>query len=284
MEIRDLKNISISNLILIILNDKNNDILRRCGEVELRKRIKNVGWPYDDLLHFDDKVIKQRGLDVENYLISPNVNMQQLMEIFFTYDWKTNYNTNCLLFSEKHLCNTADFAAPFFHKVCNIEINNISQRLEKAETQSQKEQLLLFKQLLEERNKKSKQNKKEIFKDDSAELLCYNEAMCQLGGPIFSYHEFLQNCSDEELYKLLRTKSGILEANILGFLNDSFFDIDLIQNLCGLNFVRKDSSKLNKQKRQLLHEIRSGYEINYETEGMQKALQKIKKIDNFKHN
>ena len=43
MEIKDLKNISISNLILIILNDKNNDILRRCGEVELRKRIKNVG-------------------------------------------------------------------------------------------------------------------------------------------------------------------------------------------------------------------------------------------------
>ena len=281
MEIRDLKNISISNLILIILNDKNNDLLRRCGEVELRKRIKNVGWPYDDLLHFDDKVIKQRGLDVENYLISPNVNMQQLMEIFFMYDWKTNYNTNCLLFSEKHLCNTADFAAPFFHKVCNIEINNISQRLEKAETQSQKEQLLLFKQLLEERNKKSKQNKKEIFKDDHAELLCYNEAMYKLGGPIFSCHEFLQNCSDEELYKLLRTKSGILEAS---FLNDSFFDIDLIQNLCGLNFVRKDSSKLNKQKRQLFHEVRSGYEINYETEGMQKALQKIKKIDNFKHN
>ena len=210
--------------------------------------------------------------------------MQQLMEIFFMYDWKTNYNTNCLLFSEKHLCNTADFAAPFFHKVCNIEINNISQRLEKAETQSQKEQLLLFKQLLEERNKKSKQNKKEIFKDDPAELLCYNEAMYKLGGPIFSCHEFLQNCSDEKLYKLLRTKSGILKTNILGFLNDSFFDIDLIQNLCGLNFVRKDSSKLNKQKRQLFHEIRSGYEINYETEGMQKALQKIKKIDNFKHN
>ena len=142
----------------------------------------------------------------------------------------------------------------------------------------------MFKQLLEERNKKSKQNKKEIFKDDPAELLCYNEAMYKLGGPIFSCHEFLQNCSDEKLYKLLRTKSGILKTNILGFLNDSFFDIDLIQNLCGLNFARKDSSKLNKQKRQLCHEIRSGYEINYETEGMQKALQKIKKIDNFKHN
>lgn len=50
MEIKDLRNVSISNLILIILNDKNSDIVRKCAEVELRKRIKNVGWKYDDLL------------------------------------------------------------------------------------------------------------------------------------------------------------------------------------------------------------------------------------------
>ena len=32
MEIKDLKKISISNLILIILNDKNIDVLRKCAE------------------------------------------------------------------------------------------------------------------------------------------------------------------------------------------------------------------------------------------------------------
>ena len=78
MEIKNLRKISISNLILIILNDKNDDVLRKCAEIELRKRIKNVGWKFDDLLHFDDKVIQKRGLDVNNYLISPNINMQQL--------------------------------------------------------------------------------------------------------------------------------------------------------------------------------------------------------------
>lgn len=116
MQIKNLRMLSISNLILLILNSKNSDILRKCAEIELRKRIKNVGWKYDDLLHFDDKVIEERGLDIDNYLISPNVNMQQLMETYFLYSKDTNYDSNFLLFSEKHLCNELDFAEPFFSK------------------------------------------------------------------------------------------------------------------------------------------------------------------------
>ncbi len=277
MEIKNLKNISISNLILIILNEKNSDIVRKCAEVELRKRIQNVGWEYDDLLHFDDKVIQQRGLDIENYLISPNVNMQQLMETYFMYAWQTDYYSNYLLFSEKHLCNEANFAAPFFSIVCNAEINNIKQRLEKEKNHSQKDLLLFFKHLLEEREKKVKQDKQKIFKDDPIELLCHNEAMYQLDGDIATCHEFLQNCSDEKMYKLLSSNLGMLKLGILGLLNDTLFDADLVQYLCGLNFVIKDSSKLNRQKRQLLREARSDYEVNYESEGMQKVLQRINK-------
>ena len=128
MEIKNLKHISISNLILIILNDKNSDILRKCAEIELRKRIKNVGWEFNDLLHFDDKVIQKRGLDVNNYLISQNVDMQQLMETYFMYDWQINYDSNYLLFSEKHLCNDVDFGDSFFSKICAREIKNLDKR------------------------------------------------------------------------------------------------------------------------------------------------------------
>jgi len=281
MDIKNLKKISISNLILIILNDKNSDIVRRCAEVELHKRIQNVGWKYDDLLHFDDEVIKQRGLDIKNYLISPNVNMQQLMETYFMYGCQTDYYSNYLLFSEKHLCNEANFAAPFFSKVCNIEMDNINRRLEKAESQSQKELLLSFKKLLEERYIKNKQNRQELLKNNPTELLCHNEAMYQLDGDLATCHEFLQNCSDEKLYKLLSSKLGMLKVGILDLLNESLFDLDVIQYLCGLNFVRKDSSKLNSQKKQLLHGVRSGYEVNYEAEGMKKVLQKNNKNGQF---
>jgi len=276
MEIKNLKKISISNLILIILNDKNDDILRKCTEIELRKRIKNVGWEFDDLLHFDDKVIQKRGLDVNNYLISPNINMQQLMETYFMYDWKTNYDSNYLLFSEKHLCNDVDFGDTFFTKVCTKEIRNLNRRLQNSKSESQKEVLLSIKQILEERNKSFNQSKQEILKDYPIELLCHSEAMYQLDGDVGTCHEFLKNCSDEERYKLLSSKLGMLKIAILETLNDTLYDPDLIQYLCGLKFVKKDSSKLSFQKRQLLQQLRNNFEVNYETEQIQKVLQRTK--------
>lgn len=276
MEIKNLKKISISNLILIILNDKNDDILRKYAEIELRKRIKNVGCEFDDLLHFDDKVIQKRGLDVNNYLISPNINMQQLMETYFMYDWQTNYDSNYLLFSEKHLCNNADFGDAFFTKVCTREIKNLNRRLQNSTSESQKKVLLSIKQILEERNRTFKQSKQEILKDDPIELFCHNEAMYQLDEDVGACHEFLQNRSDEEIYKLLSSKLGMLKIGILEALNDTLYDPDLVQYLCGLKFVRKDSSKLSSQRRQLLQQLRNNFEINYETDQIQKVLQRTK--------
>lgn len=276
MEIKNLKKISISNLILIILNDKNDDILRKYAEIELRKRIKNVGCEFDDLLHFDDKVIQKRGLDVNNYLISPNINMQQLMETYFMYDWQTNYDSNYLLFSEKHLCNNVDFGDVFFTKVCTREIKNLNRRLQNSTSESQKKVLLSIKQILEERNRTFKQSKQEILKDDPIELFCHNEAMYQLDDDIETCHEFLQNCSDEERYKLLSSKLGMLKIVILNILNDTLYDPDLVQYLCGLKFVRKDSSKLSSQKKQLLQQLRNNFEVNYETEQIQKVLKRAK--------
>lgn len=276
MEFENLKNISISNLILIILDNRNADMLRKYAEIELRKRVKNVGWEFDDLLHFDDKAIQKRGLDINNYLISSNINMQKLMEIYFTYDWQTNFASNYLLFSEKHLCNKEDFGDSFFTKVCTREIRNLDRRLQNSSSESEKENLLLIKQTLEERNKAFSQSKQEILKDDPIELLCHNEAMYQLDGDSWSCHEFLQNYSDEEMYKLLSSKIGMLKIGILEILNDTLYDPDLVQYLCGLKFVKKDSSKLSHQKKQILQQLRNNFEVNYETESIQKVLKRTK--------
>ena len=274
MEIINLKKVSISNLILIILNDKNKDILRKCAESELRKRIKNVGLEFDDLLHSDDKITQKRGLDINNYLISPNINMQQLMETYFMYDWKTDCYSNNLLFSEKHLCNELDFGDTFFTKVCTKEIINLTKRLQNSTSESQKEVLLSIKQILEERNKSLKQSKQELFKNDPIELLCYNEAMYHFDEVIG--YECLQNYSDEEMYKLLSSKLGILKAGALDILSETLYDLDFFQNLYGLRFVKKDSSKLSFQKSQLLHQLENNFEVNYETDQIQKVLHKIK--------
>lgn len=272
MEFRKLKNISISNLILIILNKKNADSLRKHAEIELRNRVKNVGWEFDDILHFDDKVIQNRGLDKKNYLISPNIDMQQLMEIFFAYNWKTNCETNNLLFSEKHLCNSYDFGDSFFTKICKKEINNIDIRLQSLNDKPQKETLLLVKEALEERNESLKQFKIKQIEDDPTKLLCHNESIEQL----FRNHnfacEFLKNYSDEEIYKIINSRFGLLKTEILNYLSDTLFDNDLMQYLYGLRFIRKDSSKLDYQKRQVIRQAKNNFEVNYETNQIKKAL------------
>lgn len=274
MEIINLKKVSISNLILIILNDKNKDILRKCAESELRKRIKNVGLEFDDLLHSDDKITQKRGLDINNYLISPNINMQQLMETYFMYDWKTDCYSNNLLFSEKHLCNEVDFGDTFFTKVCTKEIINLNKRLQNSTSESQKEFLLSIKQILEERNKSCNKSKQEILKNNPIELLCCNEAM-QHFDEVIGY-EFLQNYSNEEIYKLLSSKLGMLKIGTLEILNETLYDSDFFQNLYGLIFVKKDSSKLSFQKKLLLHQLENNFEVNYETNQIQKVLHKRK--------
>lgn len=274
MEIINLKKVSISNLILIILNDKNKDILRKCAESELRKRIKNVGLEFDDLLHSDDEITQKRGLDINNYLISPNINMQQLMETYFMYDWKTDCYSNNLLFSEKHLCNEVDFGDTFFTKVCTKEIINLNKRLQNSTSESQKEFLLSIKQILEERNKSCNKSKQEILKNNPIELLCCNEAM-QHFDEVIGY-EFLQNYSNEEIYKLLSSKLGMLKIGTLEILNETLYDSDFFQNLYGLIFVKKDSSKLSFQKKLLLHQLENNFEVNYETNQIQKVLHKRK--------
>ena len=275
MQIKNLKTLSISNLILIILNSKNSDILRKYAEVELRKRIRNVGWKYDDLLHFDDKVIKERGLDVDNYLISPNVNMQQLMETYFLYSKDTNYDSNYLLFSEKHLCNEADFTAPFFLKICKREIENIDKRIKKQNLETEKQILLAIKYMLVERQQQTKREIELVSKDTFVDILTVNDAMYQLDGTFATFHEFLFNISGVEMYRLLKSKFGNIKLAFLENLNNNLFDSDLMQYLCGLKFILNDSSKLKKQKRQLKQQVRSGYEVNYQTDAIQKKLKRI---------
>lgn len=68
----------------------------------------------------------------------------------------------------------------------------------------------------------------------------------------------------------------MLKIVILNILNDTLYDPDLVQYLCGLKFVRKDSSKLSSQKKQLLQQLRNNFEVNYETEQIQKVLKRAK--------
>lgn len=272
VKVEDLRKLPISHLILIILNDKYGSISREFAEIELKLRIKKLDIEFDDLLHFDDKVIKSRGLDIDNYLISKNVDMQKLMETYFKYDKDKGgeYYSEELLFSEKHLCNELDLGEPFFRKVCLREIKNINNRLDKIEDLSEKELLVNVKNALELRNLKTKEAIKQVYdKEFLEEILTINEAFNQIGD--FCY-DFVPEMSNEELYKIRISKLKRIKYSLLEVIDDYIFDLDMVQNLCLLNFVRKDGNKLNFQKRKLLHQVRNGFEVNYNVDAIKDSL------------
>lgn len=275
VNVKDFRKLPISHLILIILNDKYGDGTRKFAEIELKIRLKRLELEYDDLLHFDDKVIKSRGLDIDNYLISKNVDMQKLMEAYFKYDKDKGGDSfsDDLLFSEKHLCNELDLGEPFFRKVCLREIKNINNRLDKIEDLSEKELLINVKNALESRNLKTKEAINEVYdKRFLDEVLTINDAFNQLEDACYPCYNLNAGMTDEEAYKMFTSKIKMTKYLLLEFISDCLLDSDMVQNLCLLNFVRKDGNKLNYQKKKLLHQVRNGFEVNYNVDVIKDSL------------
>lgn len=88
---------------------------------------------------------------------------------------------------------------------------------------------------------------------------------------------FLPNWSDEEKYKLLTSKLKSLKIRALENFNYFLYESDFLQYLYISNFVRKDSSRLSYQKSNILKQLKNHYEVNYDTEEVQKVLKKINK-------
>ena len=268
MDIRKLKYLSISNLILIILNKDYSDTVRKCAEVELRNRVRHLDIEFDDLVHLDDKVISERGLDIDAYLLSPRVSLQQLIESYFKYCYHKKSNDNGLLFSEKHLCNDCDFGSPFFSKICDKEISRLDKVIGNG-TYTDNHDEIVAREMLSIRNKTNQQTKIELLKDDPIELLFYNDAVDQLDDATL---EPYYNLGDEEKYKYFKSNFGRFMIDFSVMLSDSILDNDLIQYLYGLHFVKKDAKKLRYQRKLLMDQIRRGYEVNYGSEEIKKIL------------
>lgn len=273
-----LKKFSISELILIIFNakyDNYNNNIRKCAEAELKKRILHLDMKYDDFLHFDDKVIKERGIELEGYLLHPYVGMQNLMEVYLINYIKENGN---LLFSERHLCNEANFAEPFFSRVCDLEIENLKRRIKKEQIEDEKQLLIDVKNILENRKKTIIENRKELKSSlGMIEVLSYNDALQQINGGI-TLNPY-NNITDEELYNLLKSFWGIKKYNFLKNVDTQMFDNDIFNYIYGLYFVKNDNKRLYDQRQRLLYQVKNGYEVNYNKENIQYAVKSIKEQD-----
>ena len=130
-----------------------------------------------------------------------------------------------------------------------------------------------MKALLEERNKDFEEYKKEMSFE---ERLDFNDMLGVFDG---LYFETFNNYDDKDMYNYLKSKIKFVKMLVLYFLNENLFELDIMQNLYGLRFARKDSAKLRKQKSNLLSEQRE-FNVDYKSDDMQLALKRIKSNPN----
>ena len=197
--------------------------------------------------------------------------MQQLIELYFNEVYATKFEESAIMFSERHLCTDMNFMAKFFDKVCDLEIANLSRRINSKYSDCDKYTLLLFKKALEQRKTEINEARKIFFK--GLEILEFNSALNYLDDNILISPG--SNISDEEFYRIQMSKLQQIKYIILTILDESIFDYDIFQDLYGMKKVLEDSSKLSTQKRILLSQAKSGLDVDYESENMQKVKQKV---------
>lgn len=270
---KNLRNLSISNLTFQVLNKGKNKVMYGYvddfAEFEIRRRIKNAGLDYDDLLERESECIASRGDDINNYLIGPNPSMQQLMELYFNYE----YMGGDLLFSERHFCNRFDIYTKFFDKICDKEVINIDKRLSSSSlTEFDKEELMLFKELY-----LKKKERITIFKNDDWVKDVWLSDFSEVYDELFDF-EFGNNMTDQDVYKKYCSKFASFRYMIEYFLDNTILELDWVNDFYGVFKVLEDFSKLRSQKEILLDQANSGFEIDYKTDAMRKVLKRVKKI------
>lgn len=263
MEAKDMKKFTISNLVLIVLSDKYPDSLRKYAEIELRRRFRNVAWDVNDFIDKENKKIEKRGLDINNYLFSKNLDMQKLMEVYFLYYYGYSQNEDDLLFSEKHICG---MSSSVFREILKNEIANLEARIILDNDKNNLKLLEIFKLALEkeliyiEKIDKEKENTaffKRIELDEAFQYL-NEDKLLSLGF----------NISDEEIYKIFSSKLLMLKRFIMEEFSDSILEMDFFQNIYGMKKVLEDSRRLEVQKNNLLKQAEGTFPVDYESDVM----------------
>ena len=247
-----MNKLTISNLILLILNEENTSILRNEALRELKIRAYDYGLNYNDLICYDEYCIEKRGFNTKNYLFSKDVNVQKLLNTYFESIYSNN---DSLLLSEKELCNRF---GEFFDIITTKEMKNISKRLKDNNISiKDKQRLLKVSEILSERYNEKGTN---FFASDDLSLILY----------LFNYSFKCDSTLKDKMF-------SNIEIIKRSFFN-SHLDSDYIRYFHISNIIRQESKRLKEQKRNLLNQVKSGYEVDYFTPEIDNAImKKIKK-------
>lgn len=243
----NLNKLTISNLILLIINKDNTSLLRDEALKELKKRAYTYGLDYNDLINIDEENIAKRGFKTSEYLFSKNTDMQKLMESYFENIY---VNNSKLLLCETILCN--EFGS-FFDKVSLKEISNIKKRLkDKNLTLGEVQRLMKIIDVLKERYSKRPTS---FFSSDDTYIIL-NELK----------YEF--DCNELIKDKLM-SNVELMRRTLLG----SSIDKEYIRYFHIYNIIKQEYKRLREPKKNITSQLKNGYKVDYNSEPIEKALE-----------
>lgn len=254
-KIHELKKQTISALFLITNNPSYDYETRKNAEVELRRRMKNLGYDYDAFAEEELQIIQRRGMNLNNYLVGPEPNMQLLMELYFRLH-NSSQDNNPLLFSENHLCNDYYNSHSFFSSICRMEVGNIEEKIERG---GESESLIEAYNIL--------LNRLLCTRWDASIAGVDIDSVAHLD--IFKYNH---NISDEERSKIASSKVLSVGDAIVGRIDSTLMQSDFAKWLYVNKLLMKDGLLLAKQKQRLRFQAFTGYDVDYNTDEMKDAL------------
>lgn len=255
MKMHELRKQTISALFVITNNPTYDYDTRKTAELELRKRMKNLGYDYDTFAQDELKVIQRRGENLNNYLVGPKPNMQLLMELYFRLH-NSSQDDSPLLFSENHLCNDYNNPHSFFSSICRMEVGNIEEKMTtKGDTEALVEAYnILLNRLLCTRWDASIGGV-DIDSVAHQDVFCYNH-----------------NISEEQKSKISSSKVLSVKDALIGKIDSTLMQTDIAKWVYVNKLLMKDGLLLAKQKQRLRLQAFTGYNVDYDADEMKDAL------------
>lgn len=300
----------LSAIALKIINNEENDEIRKLAELEIKKRFKYTSVKYDDFMQRENFVAQKRGYNVDSYLFREYPNMQQLMNLYFehvcyyqtmdnyfsysidqpsnfdeyvrTTAHKKRFDDADLMLSEIHLCNGLNYQ-PFFEKIAALEIKNLEKQIPSKMIQAVKNELIL-RLNTEKRSLLTETDITDVFYNE----LCiddktgYEEDVFELISEYFLLKNNLDNL-DNKVYQDLPLLKKV-RLLIRELINCTAQDFEFTDNLKVNLIAISDAQKLKKQKTILLNQAKSGYKVDYSQINFPKQLvlrKEVKRVPDY---
>ena len=261
---KNIKKYPISKLSFIILTDNYTQEEKQQAKQEIQRRFSTNGCDYDLFMEYEERAIKQRGEDINNYLIKDNPNSQLLIELYlkYVYNKESNEHGN-LLFSEVLLCNS-NSEYSFFVKALKIELENIRYRLKKGKYNEEDiEKMNLIYQILEKRSERKNPN---VWYETSI-TDCVMDIVDESSS---LYTEKRKQKLEEKLTKL---KEGSKLAYI-ELLPYSLLESEILDNLNMQHIANKEFAKLRDQRVSIANSLCKHNVIDYSFINKKKLIKK----------